>query len=145
MTPLDHLRFWLASLDEDLQHEIAFALVPALVYDPNGRCFRSERDFGIKDLSEWLAPTRFALRGIGKVTSAAAMIDYVFGEAPSQEPPPRGAVHGICIVAARGSLSRSSNPSGSWCRCVLAVGLSPARSGWWPASRGGDPTGTERR
>jgi hypothetical protein len=85
MTPLDHLRFWLASLDEDLQHEIAFALVPALVDDPNGRCFRSERDFGIKDLSEWLAPTRFALRGIGKVTSAAAMIDYVFGEAPSQE------------------------------------------------------------
>src|SRR5918999_1767324 len=56
--PLDHLRLWFVGLDSDLQYEIAFALVPALVDDFKGRRFRSERDF-IKALEAWLAPTRF--------------------------------------------------------------------------------------
>ena len=83
MTPLDHLRLWFVSLDSDLQGEIAFALVPALE-DFGRRRFRSERDF-VKALEAWLAPTRFAPRTVGKVVSAAAMIDYAFGEADTLE------------------------------------------------------------
>jgi hypothetical protein len=77
MTPLDHLRLWFVGLDSDLQYEIAFALVPALVDDFKGRRFQSERDF-IKALEAWLAPTRFFPRTIGKVVSATALIDYAF-------------------------------------------------------------------
>jgi hypothetical protein len=83
MTPLDHLRLWFVSLDSDLQGEIASALVPALE-DFGRRRFRSERDF-VKALEAWLAPTRFAPRTVGKVVSAAAMIDYAFGEADTLE------------------------------------------------------------
>jgi hypothetical protein len=78
MTPLDHLRLWFVGLDSDLQYEIAFALVPALVDDFKGRRFQSERDF-IKALEAWLAPTRFTPRTIGKVVSTTALIDYAFG------------------------------------------------------------------
>src|SRR5918994_7385706 len=84
MSPLDHLRLWFVGLDSDVQYEIAFALVPALEDNFRGRRFRSERDF-IKALEAWLAPTRFAPRTVGKVVSAAAMIDYVFGEADTLE------------------------------------------------------------
>jgi hypothetical protein len=83
MTPLDHLRLWFVSLDSDLQGEIASTLVPALE-DFGRRRFRSERDF-VKALEAWLAPTRFAPRTVGKVVSAAAMIDYAFGEADTLE------------------------------------------------------------
>ena len=61
MTPLDHLRLWFVGLDSDLQYEIAFALVPALVDAFKGQRFRSERDF-IKALEAWLAPSRFTPR-----------------------------------------------------------------------------------
>ena len=84
MTPLDHLRLWFVGLDSDLQYEIAFALVPALEDDSKGRRLQSERDF-IKALEAWLAPARFASRMVGKVVSAAAMIDYAFGEADRLE------------------------------------------------------------
>ena len=84
MTPFDYLRLWFVGLDSDLQYEIAFALVPALEDDFKGRRFQSERDF-IKALEAWLAPTRFAPRNIGKVVSAAAFIDYAFGEADTLE------------------------------------------------------------
>lgn len=80
MTPLDHLRLWFASLDETLQHEIAFALVPALSEDFQGRRFQSERDF-IRAFNEWLSPPKRVPRGIGKVLSVVAVIDHTFGRA----------------------------------------------------------------
>ena len=82
MTPLDHLRHWFVGLDSDLQYEIAFALVPALVDDFKAQRFRSERGF-TKALEAWLSPSRFTPRAIGKVVSATAFIDHAFGEAPS--------------------------------------------------------------
>jgi hypothetical protein len=84
MIPLDHLRLWFLGLDSDLQYEIAFALVPALVDDFKGHRFRSERDF-IKALEAWLAPSRFTPRAISKVVSATALIDHAFGEADALE------------------------------------------------------------
>ena len=84
MTPLDHLRLWFVGLNSDLQYEIAFALVPALEDDFRGRRFKSERDF-IKALEAWLAPTRSAYRTVGKLVSARAMIDHVFGETDTPE------------------------------------------------------------
>ncbi len=80
MTPLDHLRLWFASLDDELQREIAFALVPALLDHFKWRRPRSEQDI-VRALTEWLAPPKHVPRGIGKVLSFAATIDYVFGEA----------------------------------------------------------------
>src|SRR5215207_3224343 len=84
MTPLDHLRLWFVGLDSDLQYEIAFALVPALEDGFRGRCFQSKRDF-VRAFEAWLAPTRFSPRTVGKVVSAAAFIDYAFGEADTLE------------------------------------------------------------
>ena len=84
MSPLDHLRLWFVGLDSDLQYEIAFALVPALEDNFRGRRFQSERDF-VRAFEAWLAPTRFSPRTVGKVVSAAAFIDYAFGEADTLE------------------------------------------------------------
>lgn len=84
MTPLDHLRLWFVGLDSDLQYEIAFALVPALMDDFKGRRSQSERDF-IKALEAWLAPTRVTPRAIGKVVSATALIEYTFIEGDTLE------------------------------------------------------------
>jgi hypothetical protein len=81
VTPLDHLRHWFVGLDSDLQYEIAFALVPALVDDFKAQRFRSERGF-TKALEAWLSPSRFTPRAIGKVVSATAFIDHAFDEVP---------------------------------------------------------------
>ena len=84
MPPPDHLRLCFAGLDEDLQHEIGFALVSALMDNFRAQRFRSERDF-TKALEAWLFPSRFTPRAIGKVVSATAFIDHAFGEVPSED------------------------------------------------------------
>ena len=80
MTPLDHLRSWYASLGEAIQYEIAFALIPALSDDFQGRRFQSELDF-VRAFCEWLSPPKRVPRGLGKVLSVVAVIDHTFGVA----------------------------------------------------------------